>query len=87
MAGVDVDAVLAVFEPLADDGPIVVVFLPIVDHQNTLSSNVVNCLENPKTKPTIGEEKYSLARTTPICKLVTHNQEACSTLEASMVEL
>jgi len=44
MTGVDVDAVLALFELLADEGPVVVVFLPTVDHQNTQSSNVVNHL-------------------------------------------
>ena len=30
---VDVDAVLALFNPLADDGLVVVVFLPMFDHQ------------------------------------------------------
>ena len=32
-AGVDVDAVLALFDPLADDGPDVVVFLPMLTHK------------------------------------------------------
>ena len=29
----DVDAVLALFDPLVDDGPVVVVSLPMLDHQ------------------------------------------------------
>ena len=34
VVGMDVDVNLALFDPLGDDGPIVVVFLHIVDHQN-----------------------------------------------------
>jgi len=33
VARVDVDTVLALFDLLADDGPVVVVFLPMLDHQ------------------------------------------------------
>ena len=86
VVGMDVDVNLALFDPLGDDGPIVVVFLHIVDHQNKWRSSVVNCLEDQKTEPTIGEKKYSLARTTLIWKLVTHKQAACSTFESSMEE-
>jgi len=88
MAAVDVDAVLALLDLLTDDGPVVVVFLPIVYYQNTESSNVVNRLQNQETEPAIREMKNSLTSTAPICKLVTHQQKAFSTFEASMeVEL
>jgi len=30
---VDIDAILALFDPVMDDGPEVVVFLPMLDHQ------------------------------------------------------
>jgi len=52
---------LALFDLLVDDKPVVVVFLPMLDHQNTKSSNMVNPLQNPRTG-SIVEKRYSLAR-------------------------
>jgi len=57
------DVVLALFEPLEDDGPVVLVFFAIGDRQNTRSLNVVKRLQNPKTEQAIGEMKNSLAGT------------------------
>jgi len=39
-ARVNGDAVLAVFDPLADDGAVVVVFLPMLDHQKMLKTQI-----------------------------------------------
>jgi len=44
----DVDAVLAFFDPLADDGPIVVVFIPMLGHQKYPKFKCGNRLAKPK---------------------------------------
>ena len=67
----DVDVVFSLFYPITNNGPVVVVFLPMLDHQNTQSSNMVNALQNPRTESTIVEKRYSLSKIGTICKLVT----------------
>ena len=44
----DVDAVLALFDLLADDGPVVVVFLPMLDHQKFPKVKYGKPLAKPK---------------------------------------
>jgi len=46
----DEDVVLALFEPPKDDGPMVVVFFSMSDHQSTLSLNVVKPLTIPNNR-------------------------------------
>jgi len=48
VAGADVDVVLALFDPLADDGPTAVVFLPILDHQKYPKLKCGKLLAKPK---------------------------------------
>jgi len=45
---VDVYAVLALLDPLADDGPVVVVFLLMLDHQNYPKLKYGKPLAKPK---------------------------------------
>ena len=64
---VDVDAVLALFDPLVDDGPVVVVSLPMLDHQKCPKLEYAKPLAKPKNPINkCWKEGYSLARTTPM---------------------
>jgi len=66
---VDKDVVFAFFEPFANEGPVVIVLLPMLDHLSATSSFK---WQNPRTKPKLNQATWSSKHTS---KKITQLQE------------